>query len=89
MNKNKTNINWDSLWEKRKDLDWWRTPAKDFVKILESLDFSGQEKFYDLGAGIGRHTVLLAKAGFDVYASDDKKGLEFDVVKNELLDYFC
>jgi hypothetical protein len=25
---------------------------------------------------------------FDVYASDDKKGLEFDVVKNELLDYF-
>ncbi|MBT6691405.1 class I SAM-dependent methyltransferase [Candidatus Parcubacteria bacterium] len=73
MNKNKTNINWDSLWEKRKDLDWWRTPAKDFVKILESLDFSGQEKFYDLGAGIGRHTVLLAKAGFDVYASDDSQ----------------
>ena len=26
---------------------------------------------------------------FDVYVSEDKKGLEFSVVKRELLDYFC
>ena len=26
---------------------------------------------------------------FDVYVSEDKKSLEFSVVKRELLDYFC
>jgi SAM-dependent methyltransferase len=70
MAKEKEKINWESLWKKGKDLDWWKTPAKDFIKILKLLNTSKMKRFYDLGCGIGRHTVLLAKAGFDVYASD-------------------
>tara|TARA_Y100000310_G_C20551782_1_gene748462 strand:+ start:189 stop:488 length:300 start_codon:yes stop_codon:yes gene_type:complete len=26
---------------------------------------------------------------FDVYASEDKKGLDFSAIKSELLEYFC
>ncbi|MFZ5354542.1 MAG: class I SAM-dependent methyltransferase [Bacillota bacterium] len=59
---------WD--WKKGSEDEWWFIPAEDvyyYVSRWKEKDFV---KFLDLGCGIGRHSILFAQNGFDVYSFD-------------------
>ncbi|MFQ6100570.1 MAG: class I SAM-dependent methyltransferase [Anaerolineae bacterium] len=62
---------WESIWA---DLDvlpeYWRTPEPTVVAWAEELREAGGHRVLDLGCGIGRHTVALARLGFTVTATD-------------------
>jgi SAM-dependent methyltransferase len=48
-------------------------PSKKYYSIEKFFKDHNVEKVLDAGCGAGRHTYLLAKAGFDVYGFDISK----------------
>lgn len=58
---------WD--WNKTKD-DLWLKPSEDVFFILNNWGNRGFKIFLDLGAGMGRHSILFAQYGFTVYSAD-------------------
>lgn len=48
----------------------WLTPDPDVVDFVGGLKAAHARRVYDLGCGLGRHTVLLAQQGFEVYGTD-------------------
>lgn len=50
--------------------DYWEKPAEEFIPILEGWKEKNFVSVLDLGCGIGRHTIALAKNGFKVVAHD-------------------
>ena len=62
---------WESIWADLDALpDCWRTPEPSVLAWAESLRKAGGRKVLDLGGGIGRHTIPLARLGFAVTATD-------------------
>ena len=57
--------NWSKV-----DSDYWEKPAEEFIPILKRWKEKKFTKVLDLGCGIGRHAITLAKNGFDVIAQD-------------------
>ena len=62
---------WESIWA---DLDtlsaYWRTPEPTVLTWARVLREAGGRRALDLGCGVGRHTVALARMGLAVIASD-------------------
>ena len=55
----------------------WNEPSEDIYYYLHLWSEKRNKKLLDLGAGIGRHSLLFAKNGFDVTAFDfSKEGLD-------------
>ena len=48
----------------------WMEPSADLIPFVSRLKQDKRQRVYDLGCGIGRHTVYLAREGFEVWASD-------------------
>ncbi|MFC1730510.1 class I SAM-dependent methyltransferase [candidate division KSB1 bacterium] len=66
---------WQHIFKKKGKV--FKKPQEDMPKIIRLLKKEKAKKVLDLGCGTGRHTVMLAKAGFDVYAADvSKEGLK-------------
>ncbi len=62
---------WDSIWrDARGERSYWQEPEERVVKLAEELRKEGRRWVYDVGCGVGRHTVFMARQGFDVYGSD-------------------
>jgi tellurite methyltransferase len=59
--------NWDNLWRDKESLLLWSKPDKDVAVLIPKLKYENVTKVLDLGFGLGRHLVLLAREGFDVY----------------------
>lgn len=57
--------NWDIISDQE-----WQEPAHEIYSVIDKWKQKGYKKVLDLGCGIGRHSILLAKNGFDVYACD-------------------
>lgn len=56
---------------------YWNEPSEDIYYYLHLWSEKRSKKLLDLGAGIGRHSLLFAKNGFDVTAFDfSKEGLD-------------
>jgi SAM-dependent methyltransferase len=61
-------------------------PEKDVINFLEYANENNVKSILDLGCGSGRHTVLLAKLGFNVYAMDIS-GTGLKITKDWLQDH--
>lgn len=66
---------WESIFKKRGKV--FLKIQEDMKRVISLLKKDNAKKILDLGCGSGRHTVLLAKQGFDVTATDvSKSGLK-------------
>ncbi len=61
---------WDDAWQTEEARAYWLRPDPFVVSLLPRFGSEGLEKALDLGFGLGRHAVLMAKEGFDVYGVD-------------------
>ncbi|MGH8562900.1 MAG: class I SAM-dependent methyltransferase [Gammaproteobacteria bacterium] len=61
---------WDERWGFRLPDQRWQVPETEVEDLLAALRARGTRQVLDLGCGAGRHTRLLASAGFEVYALD-------------------
>lgn len=77
---------WESIFKKKGRV--FIKPHDDMTMVINLLKKNSARKVLDLGCGTGRHTILLAKKGFDVYGLDiSKEGLRQtaeSLRKNEL-----
>lgn len=48
----------------------WKNPAIESYYLLSRWTSQGMKDFLDLGCGLGRHTILFGKNGFNVKAFD-------------------
>ena len=62
---------WESIWADLDELPtFWRTPEPDVMAWVDALRQAGGHRVLDLGCGVGRHTVALARTGLIVTATD-------------------
>jgi tellurite methyltransferase len=62
---------WEPIWANLGALpQYWRTPDLTVVAWARSLWEAGGRRVYDLGCGVGRHTLAFARMGFTVTATD-------------------
>lgn len=61
---------WDQRWKQSAGRADWLAPEPEVEQTLALLKARGAREVLDLGCGVGRHSRLLAAAGFDVYAAD-------------------
>ena len=64
------NNNWDKYWSNSSNHEWWERPAPEVVEFIESQSPESHPAVLDLGCGLGRHAIALAKQGFRVTATD-------------------
>lgn len=59
---------WD--WSKVSEKDYWNQPSAESYYFAEKWKREGRKKLLDLGCGLGRHSLLFARYGFQVTAMD-------------------
>ena len=67
-------------------LDWYRDRKveESVLRLATGLKKAGASRILDFGCGTGRHTVYLARMGFEVYGFDWSEAA-LDATKRELL----
>jgi SAM-dependent methyltransferase len=69
---------WDRIWSNTEGRKRWLEPDPVVVSHLPGLKSEGVDKVLDLGFGLGRHYILLAEEGLDVYGLESSpQGTEF------------
>ena len=71
MSGEKTHRGW--RWDEVQDLLPWQIPDGNVIQTALEMGNQPPIRVYDLGCGIGRHTVFFAEQGHEVYASDISK----------------
>ena len=62
---------WDNLYKDDFWIEWSnRPPLQITLNWISALRERRARRIYDMGCGLGRHTILLAKQGFSVVASE-------------------
>ena len=61
---------WEEFWRRGEDIEWWETPAPDVLEFAGSCSPTTHPAVLDLGCGLGRHAIPLARRGFQVTATD-------------------
>ncbi len=65
-------MSWDDLFVDEFWSNWADRPSLQItLDWIDSLAESKAKRVYDMGCGVGRHTLLLAQRGFEVVASDN------------------
>lgn len=68
MKTDSAHVYWDAEWHKASDASKWARPEAEVTDHAATL--SAGARVLDLGAGIGRHALALARAGMRVSALD-------------------
>lgn len=63
-------MDWDVSWQTEKGRSDWIEPETFVLETIPMLQELGVKQVLDLGCGVGRHALALAKAGFNVAAVD-------------------
>jgi 2-polyprenyl-3-methyl-5-hydroxy-6-metoxy-1,4-benzoquinol methylase len=63
-------LDWDVRWQSEEGRSDWIEPDVFVAETIALLRQRGVQTVLDLGCGVGRHAILLAKAGFTVHAVD-------------------
>jgi len=58
---------WNQAWKTEEGRKEWLTPDPFVIELIPHLHAAHVQRVLDLGFGVGRHAVLLAQEGFDVY----------------------
>lgn len=61
---------WDEWWGEAKQRARWSEPDPAVTSFIPMLLVRGARRVVDVGAGIGRHTLVYARARFHVTAAD-------------------
>jgi cyclopropane fatty-acyl-phospholipid synthase-like methyltransferase len=90
---------WDSIFKEQGKV--FTKPQEDMEQVIKFLKKEKVKRVLDLGCGTGRHVVMLAKNGFDVYGTDisdkgmgltkkwlDKSGLKANLKKSSCYEKF-
>lgn len=57
---------WNQAWKTEEGREEWLTPEPFVVAALSDFQAAGVKRLLDLGFGVGRHALLMARAGFQV-----------------------
>ena len=69
---------WNETWKSKEGRVLWLESASFVASLMPKFKKEGVRKILDIGFGVGRHTILFAKEGFDVYGIDtSESGLEY------------
>jgi ubiquinone/menaquinone biosynthesis C-methylase UbiE len=69
---------WDRIWKKEEERKEWLQPEPFLVSLIPHFKEAGIKKVLDLGFGLGRHSIELAKQGFEVHGLDfSPTGLDY------------
>jgi SAM-dependent methyltransferase len=61
---------WNETWQSEEGRRDWSEPEPDVLDCAAAVLATGRAEVLDLGCGIGRHALALARMGFDVDALD-------------------
>ena len=61
---------WDETWKTEEGRKKWLEPESYVVSFLTQFKKDGITKVLDLGFGVGRHAILLARESYNVYGLD-------------------
>ena len=69
---------WDDAWKSEAGRAYWSKPDPLVSELIPRWRRDGVRTVLDLGFGVGRHAILCAKAGLEVYGLDSSpSGLDF------------
>ncbi len=69
---------WDGVWQTPEGRAEWLEPEPELCALVPRLKAQGCRRILDLGCGVGRHALHLAREGFEVEAFDGSpSGLSF------------
>ncbi len=75
---NTAHLDWDVRWKTEEGRADWIKAEEFVVETIPFLKEKGVQTVLDLGCGVGRHALLLAREGLTVHAMDaSPSGLEF------------
>ncbi len=63
-------LDWDTRWRNEEDRAKWIEPEAFVLNSIPLLQKRGIHTVLDLGCGVGRHALALARAGFTVHGMD-------------------
>ncbi len=78
--------------------EYWKKPSVESYYLLNRWSIQDRKEFLDLGCGLGRHSILFGKNGFNVSCFDisqeaidrtkewaEKEGLKFDYKVGDMI----
>ncbi len=79
---------WEDHWKNSSIAYLFNQPDPEVFKLLDRIKRRGIKKVLDAGCGLGRHTAVIAKMGFETFAFDRSEyAVNYTINKMQSLNY--